>query len=69
MISPDGFDWYTEGLYLLNVNSIEQSLKLPILRPPVFVIVTAIVDGPEYNKDFKDKKKYKPYQFVGLKTE
>jgi hypothetical protein len=33
------------------------------------VIVTAIVDGPEYNKDFKDKKKYKPYQFVGLKTE
>jgi len=33
------------------------------------VIVTAIVDGPEYNKDFKDKTKYKPYQFVGLKTE
>ncbi len=32
-------------------------------------IVTAIVDGPEYVKDFKDKKKYKPYQFVGLKTE
>ena len=33
------------------------------------VIVSAIVDGPEYIKDFKDKKKYKPYQFVGLKTE
>ena len=33
------------------------------------VIVSAIVDGPEYSKDFKDKKKYKPYQFVGLKTE
>jgi tetratricopeptide (TPR) repeat protein len=33
------------------------------------VIVTAIVDGPEYVKDFKDQKKYKPYQFVGLKTE
>ena len=33
------------------------------------VIVTAIVDGPEYVKDSKNKKKYKPYQFVGLKTE
>jgi tetratricopeptide (TPR) repeat protein len=33
------------------------------------VIVTAIVDGPEYVKDAKNKKKYKPYQFVGLKTE
>ena len=33
------------------------------------VIVFAVVDGPEYEKDFKDKKKYKPYQFVGLKTE
>lgn len=33
------------------------------------VIATAIVDGPDYTKDFKDKKKYRPYQFVGLKTE
>ena len=33
------------------------------------VIVSAVVDGPEYVKDFKDQKKYKPYQFVGLKTE
>lgn len=33
------------------------------------VIVSAIVDGPEYVKDFKNQKKYKPYQFVGLKTE
>lgn len=33
------------------------------------VIVSAIVDGPEYVKDYKDKKKYRPYQFVGLKTE
>jgi len=33
------------------------------------VIVSAIVDGPEYEKDFQDKNKYKPYQFVGLKTE
>ncbi len=33
------------------------------------VIVSAIVDGPEYVKDFKKTEKYKPYQFVGLKTE
>lgn len=33
------------------------------------VIVSAIVDGPEYVKDYKKQKKYKPYQFVGLKTE
>jgi tetratricopeptide (TPR) repeat protein len=33
------------------------------------VIVTAIVDGPEYVKDKDNKKKYSPYQFVGLKTE
>ncbi len=33
------------------------------------VIVTTIVDGPEYVKDGSNKKKYLPYQFVGLKTE
>lgn len=33
------------------------------------VIVSAIVDGPEYVEDAVDQKKYKPYQFVGLKTE
>jgi len=33
------------------------------------VIVSAIVDGPEYVQDAVDLKKYKPYQFVGLKTE
>jgi hypothetical protein len=33
------------------------------------VIVTAIVDGPEFTNDAKNKSKYKPYQFVGLKTE
>ena len=33
------------------------------------VIVSAIVDGPEYVKDSKNQKKYRPYQFVGLKTE
>jgi hypothetical protein len=33
------------------------------------VIVSAIVDGPEYTGDAKDVSKYRPYQFVGLKTE
>jgi len=33
------------------------------------VIASAIVDGPEYNDDGRDKKKYVPYQFVALKTE
>ena len=33
------------------------------------VIVSAIVDGPDYVEDAKDMKKYRPYQFVGMKTE
>ncbi len=33
------------------------------------VIVSAIVDGPDYVEDAKSVKKYRPYQFVGLKTE
>ncbi len=33
------------------------------------VIVTAIVDGPPYEQDSKNKEKYFPYQYVGLKTE
>lgn len=33
------------------------------------VIVTAIVQGPEYSGDYRDKEKYFPYQYVGLKTE
>lgn len=40
-ISNDGFDWYTEGVY---VDKLLQGLALPdlpVLRPPVFVFVTA----------------------------
>lgn len=33
------------------------------------VIVSAIVDGPDYVQDAGNNKKYNPYQFVGLKTE
>lgn len=33
------------------------------------VVVTTIVQGPIYEKDFKKSDKYKPFQYVGLKTE
>jgi len=33
------------------------------------VIVTTVVQGPEYDKDATNKEKYFPYQYVGLKTE
>lgn len=36
----------------------------------VMVVVSkSIVQGPEYEKDSKDKEKYKPYQYVFLRTE
>lgn len=42
-ISPDGFDWITEGLYLSE--AIKGNLYagvLPVARPPFFVFITAI---------------------------
>lgn len=33
------------------------------------VVVSALVQGPDYVQDAKDKEKYFPYQYVGLKTE
>ncbi|TNE77395.1 MAG: hypothetical protein EP333_00865 [Bacteroidetes bacterium] len=33
------------------------------------VIVSTLVQGPEYEKDSANKEKYFPYQYVGLKTE
>ncbi len=35
----------------------------------VVTIVTAVVDGPEYENDYKNKEKYEPFQYVTLKTE
>ena len=32
-------------------------------------IVTSIIQGPEYEEDAANQEKYKPYQYVGLKTE
>ena len=44
--------------------------SIPELNGKVnIVIVSAIVDGPEYIKDHSNTKKYRPYQYVGLKTE
>lgn len=33
------------------------------------VIVTTVVQGPEYIKDARNKEKYFPFQYVGMKTE
>lgn len=42
----------------------------PALKGKVnVVIVKAIVQGPEYEKDAVNRDKYRPYQYVGLKTE
>lgn len=39
------------------------------LKGKVTVIVgSELVQGPEYEKDSADKEKYKPFQYVGLKT-
>jgi hypothetical protein len=40
-ISPDGFDWYTQGLYITKLLNGAVLPELPVLRPPVFVLVTA----------------------------
>jgi tetratricopeptide (TPR) repeat protein len=64
-----------EKLTELRAENMKYDLQTHFEKNPDFagkvnvVIVSAIVDGPEYEKDFKDKNKYKPYQFVGLKTE
>lgn len=41
-ISPDGFDWYMEGVYFTKLLSGAILPELPVLRPPLFVFVTAI---------------------------
>src|SRR3989339_1345220 len=41
-ISPDGFDWYTEGIYLTQFFSGVTLPELPVLRPPLFVFLTAL---------------------------
>lgn len=42
-ISPDGFDWITEGLYLSEAmkGNLYEGV-LPVARPPFFVFITAI---------------------------
>ena len=41
----------------------------PELKGKVIVIVgSELVQGPAYEKDSGNKDKYKPFQYVGLKT-
>lgn len=40
-ISPDGFDWYMEGVYITKLMGGATLPELPVLRPPTFVFVTA----------------------------
>jgi tetratricopeptide (TPR) repeat protein len=35
----------------------------------VVTIVSAVVDGPDYENDYRNKEKYEPFQYVTLKTE
>jgi hypothetical protein len=42
LISPDGFDWYTEGMYLINSFFENDLTSLPVLRPPFFVLITLL---------------------------
>jgi tetratricopeptide (TPR) repeat protein len=35
----------------------------------IVTIVSAVVDGPEYENDYKNRDKYEPFQYVTLKTE
>ena len=42
-ISSDGYDWLTEGLYVsLFLKHTVAARALPVLRPPVFVLVTTL---------------------------
>jgi hypothetical protein len=42
LISPDGFDWYTEGAYLYKSFATENLPSLTVLRPPLFVLTTLV---------------------------
>jgi len=43
-ISPDGFDWITEGVWLAQTlqGKNTANIVLPVARPPLFVLITAI---------------------------
>jgi hypothetical protein len=42
-ITPDGFDWYLEGIYLYKILTTSIPLpQLPVLRPPVFVFINLL---------------------------
>jgi len=41
-ITPDGYDWYVEGMFLTAILSSSSLPDLNVLRPPTFVLITAI---------------------------
>jgi hypothetical protein len=41
LISADGYDWYTEGIYLVETLKGHNFPNLPVLRNPFFVFITA----------------------------
>ena len=41
-ITPDGYDWYVEGMYLNALLSGSSLPELTVLRPPTFVLITAL---------------------------
>jgi len=41
-LSDDAYDWYTEGIYLVEMFNFRPLEPLPNLRPPVFLIFTAL---------------------------
>jgi len=41
-IGPDSYDWYVEGIYLVQLLSGESLPSLFVLRPPTFVLVCAL---------------------------
>ena len=42
LISSDGFDWYTEGIYLIKSFFQNNLPNIPVLRPPIFVLITSL---------------------------
>lgn len=64
-----------EKLTKIRAENMKYDLVSHFERDPKFkgkvnvVVVTTIVQGPAYEQDARNKEKYFPYQYVGMKTE
>ena len=58
-------------MFIRSINYLTNYFKSkPELSKKITIkIVSSSVDGPVYDKDAFNKGKYRPYQFVGVKTE